>query len=280
MGPQGPQGLQGLQGPIGPQGPKGDTGAQGAQGTQGPQGPQGLIGPQGPKGDTGAQGAQGTQGPKGDTGPAGPQGPKGDTGTLGPAICTPGESFCEGSSLWACTKSGADAIRTAKCAGGSATNPTGCFSDNCPAGDSACCRPTKPVCKWSFTNPSASGTYYAGYTDGELLCNPTPAPCTDAATFEVQLYRGGGAIQCGTGLNHLSLRLTRPLASPGQVFTLPDSRVTLSLNALQSNRACSKWTGTVTWNSEVPSWSVALDTRCSEAGKTDLRVTGTWSGDL
>ncbi|WP_223759886.1 hypothetical protein [Myxococcus sp. RHSTA-1-4] len=98
--------------------------------------------------------------------------------------------------------------------------------------------------------------------------------------FSVTLFRSGSALYCGSGLTYLTLQMKRPLTSPGQVFTLPDSRVSLSLDPFQSARSCRAWTGTVTWNSEVPSWSVTFNATCSEAGKSDIRLTGTWSGDV
>lgn len=244
--------------------------------SEGPAGPPGPPGPQGQPGPAG--GPQGPQGPQGPAGPAGPKGDPGPAGSLGPPICTPGAFFCEDSTLWACTKSGADAVREASCAGGSATNPTGCFTTACVPGDAACCRPTKPVCQWSFTNPASTGTYYAGNVPGELFCTP-PSGCAEDTNFTTVLFRGAELACSPEVLDYLYVSVDRSQATPGQVFNLPDARVTLLLNTTKRTGGCSQWTGTVTWNAEIPTWRLTFDTTCSESGKGHIRLTGTWSGD-
>lgn len=297
MGPQGPAGPQGPQGPEGgPPGPRGAVGPRGEQGLTGPQGPMGVEGPrgvmgpqgsQGPKGDTGEQGppgatgAQGPQGPRGDTGPAGPMGPVGES----PEICTPGEFFCEGTRLWACTRSGTDAVLNTKCAGGTTTNPTGCFTTACAPGDAACCRTEKPTCQWTMSRPitSTGAGYenaYGGVVTPESYYCYAPSSCLATDTFTVQMgITGNESITCGAVFSMLVIRVTRPMTTPGQVFTLPNSRVSLSLYADENGRACSNWTGTVTWHSEVPAWSVSVNATCSETGKSHIQLVGSYSGD-
>ncbi len=220
----------------------------------------------------GPPGAQGLPGPEGARGPAGP------AGTL-PPLCTPGESFCEGARLWSCTKTGVDAVLASDCTGGSATNPNSCFNDGCAPGKTACCRPTKPLCRWSFTSPATSGDYY-GYTQGQAYCVP-PSDCAQDSAFNVTLNTNPNATMCNAPEPHnLTLRIERPLGTPGQVISLPNARVTLGFsNVADSSKSCALWTGTLTWHSEVPSWSVTLNATCGESGKGHIQLAGTLSGD-
>jgi hypothetical protein len=227
-------------------------------------------------------GACTSEGPRGPEGPQGPQGLQGPPGTAGalPPLCTPGESFCEGSRLWSCTKLGVDAVLESSCVDGSATNPNGCFSDLCPPGKSACCRPTKPLCRWSFTSPAMSGSYYT-YAQGQTYCVP-PSACTQDPNFKVTLDTNPNVTMCSAPEPHLfSLQLKRPLVTPGEVISLPSARV-LALgfhNTVDNTRSCAQWTGTITWSSEVPSWSISLDITCAEPGKSHIKLVGTLSGD-
>ncbi|NTX54532.1 collagen-like protein [Myxococcus sp. CA039A] len=301
-GTQGPQGPQGPRGPEGgPPGPRGEQGLQGAQGPKGdtgergPQGVQGAQGVRGETGSTGAQGPQGMEGPRGVMGPQGVQGPKGDTGAQGPMgpmgqapqLCTPGESFCEGTSLWSCTRTGTDAVLGMKCEGdGTATNPMGCFTTGCNGNAAACCRTVKPTCHWNLTSPSSTGVFYEASTysttptTGEWFCSP-PTYCATDDGFDVSLtHFTSRAPTCGVAFTGVSFRIKRPLPAPGTVYTLPDSRVTsIRLNSQLPTSACGSWTGRLTWNSEVPTWSVSLDLTCSETGKSHIRLVGTFGGD-
>ncbi|WP_239470949.1 hypothetical protein [Archangium violaceum] len=166
------------------------------------------------------------------------------------------------------------------CTGASTTNPMGCFSDHCATGSTACCRPTKPTCSWSFTNPALSGSNYSYAIEGQPYCSATTS-CAQDANFTVVLYPNWGSTTCPSSTtNYIYLILKRPMTTPGERITLPDTRATLYLGNADSTKSCSAWTGTVTWNSEVPSWSVSLDATCSEAGKSHIRLTGTFNGDF
>lgn len=297
QGPAGPQGEpgpangpQGPQGPVGPQGPKGDTGPQGPQGYQGYQGPKGDTGPQGaqglpgPKGDTGATGAQGA---KGDTGPQGAQGPKGDTGLQGPPgatapqICTPGEPFCEDNTVWACTKTGTDAILSQRCASGSPTNPTGCFTTGCSINQGACCRPERPVFFWNFTTPAESGSLYLpGVITGvgEFYGSAPSEPCpgsTDNFYVSLTRYRVGACTE-PSAFENFSIQISRPLTTPDKVYTLPNSNIIMRH---LGSASCSSWTGSVTWHSDTPNWKISINATCSETGKTGIRLVGTLNGE-
>lgn len=251
------------------------TGTGGPQGPMGPQGPQGPQGPAG--GPPGPQGPIGPQGPKGDTGPQGP------AGTLGAPICTPGQSFCEGTKLWSCTKSGADAVLTAQCTGGSAANPIGCFTDKCPAGSTGCCRPARAPCRWNLTTPALSGEFFTYIAAGQPYCSVS-STCASDASFTLVLYPSFGNTACSSAASPFTyavLGLNRPMTAPGEVISLPSSRVTLGLyNNSDTTKSCSQWTGTVTWGSDVPNWSVTVNATCSEAGKSGIRLVGTFSGEV
>ncbi|WNG42490.1 collagen-like protein [Archangium violaceum] len=248
------------------------------------EGPQGPMGPQGPAGPAG--GPQGPAGPKGDPGPQGPQGPAGPPGSSGGTpMCTPGASFCEGSKLWACTKTGTDAVLTSTCSSGSATNPAGCFTTECPPGTAGCCRTSKPTCSWNLTTPAMSGSSYGTDVNGSTILPPTGGalcsvfPVCSGADLTVMFYPIGLSTVCGTS-NYVHMVLQRSQIAPGERITLPSSRVSLSINNPQDlTKKCYAWTGTVTWNSDVPSWSVTLDATCSETGKSSIKLVGTFSGD-
>lgn len=85
---------------------------------------------------------------------------------------------------------------------------------------------------------------------------------------------------CGSS-NYILFSMSRPMKAPGEVISLPSSRVTtLMLNDVDATKRCTQWTGTLTWNSDVPSWSVTLDATCSETGKSGIKLVGTFSGDV
>ncbi|WP_237726787.1 collagen-like protein [Corallococcus coralloides] len=192
-------------------------------------------------------------------------------------MCTPATLFCEGNKMWSCTRSGTDAALYANCAGGSANNPTSCFSDNCAPGSSACCRPAKATCRWNFSSPVTSGTYFT-YADGQNYCS-LPTSCDGVSNFQVVVVADVKSQQCGQGtFRDLNIIIKRPLTTPGAVIQLPDNRVSLSFSAPGNN--CNSWTGTVRWDSDVPSYSVSVDATCSESGKSHIRFVGTVSGDI
>jgi collagen triple helix repeat protein len=247
------------------------SGATGPRGEQGPPGPQGAAGPAG--------GPPGPQGPQGPQGPPGPQGPQGLPGSSGAAICSPGVNFCEGTKVWTCTKTGTDAALAGTCEGGSQANPIGCFTDHCLPGQTACCRNTKPLCRVNLTVPAVQKDIYQ-YIPGDEYCY-APSGCTQDTYFSVLYHFNPAGTSCSpTAINSLQVSLKRPLSAPGQVFTLPSPSVTLVQSASDPTKSCSSWTGSVTWNSEVPSWSVTLNATCSEAGKSDIRFVGTINGDI
>ncbi|WP_426751634.1 collagen-like protein [Myxococcus sp. Y35] len=202
-----------------------------------------------------------------------------------PEICAPGELFCEGANLWACTRSGTDAVLSTKCTGGSAVNPVGCYTTACAPGDAACCRTEKPACQWNMTRPiTTTGSVYGNGVGGSLRSGNYycygPTSCASNDVFNVQMgITGGESVTCGAVFSTLVIRVTRPLTTPGQVFTLPNSRVSLYLYADNNAGECTSWTGSVTWHSEVPDWSVSVNATCSETGKSHIQVVGTFSGD-
>jgi hypothetical protein len=246
----------------------------------GPQGAQGLKGDTGAQGPRGATGEQGIQGPKGDTGPAGPMGPAGES----PQVCTPGESFCEGTKLWACTRSGTDAVLTRGCSGGTATNSIGCYATQCLGGATACCRGEKASCRWNFTHPATSKEVFLSTTTlamaGEGHCQ-VPSACGTNGDFSTFFMVMADGSTCGAAFSSVSFGIRRPIPAPNYVYTLPDARVwSLALSAPDAANGCSKWTGTLTWNSDAPSWKLSVDATCSETGKGHIKLVGTYSGEL
>lgn len=198
-------------------------------------------------------------------------------------MCTPGISFCEDTKLWTCTKSGTDAALSSNCSGGTATNPLGCFTDGCPSGSAACCRNSKATCRWNLTSPALAGTFYATSSGVGVYQSPSsycsaPSECVPLSDFTVALNPSG--ITACSVYEGISVRLKRPMKAPGEVITLPDARVSLGIGSLDATKTCATWTGTVTWNSEVPSWGVTLNATCAETGKSGIQLVGTFSGDL
>ena len=140
---------------IGCTGSGGAAGSTGATGATGPAGPNGATGPAGPaganggtNGATGATGALGGTGPNRRPGSAGPTGAPGPTGSggSGSVICTPDQSYCDGTVIRGCTHSGTDSLKLEDCSYyyGSANNPAVCAGTP-DAGVGVSCRsPTSP----------------------------------------------------------------------------------------------------------------------------------------
>jgi hypothetical protein len=156
----------------------------------------------------------------------------------------------------------------------------GCFTDKCPPGSTACCRQTKSPCRWNLTTPALSGEYF-NYALGQPYC-ALFSTCAGDPSLDLTFYPSYGSTTCPatTPFTYASLSLTRPMTASGEVITLPNSRVRLVLVNSDSTKTCTQWTGTVTWGSDVPSWSVTLNVTCSETGKSGIRLVGTFSGEL
>lgn len=117
-------------------------------------------------------------------------------------------------------------------------------------------------------------------TFGNYSCY-APTSCLSTDDFTVQMgITGNEIVTCGAVFTTLVIRVTRPLTTPGQVFTLPNSRASIFLFADDNAGQCSNWTGTVTWHSEVPAWSVSVNATCSETGKGHIQIVGTYSGEV
>lgn len=199
-------------------------------------------------------------------------------------ICTPNQQFCDGGRIASCTKTGRDAVVGYDCSifGVSATNPYQCVTSGCPNGATACCQRAKPSCSWALTAPSAStGSHDSYRNDGPYCLTPSALPaasaCPVTSYFQTGVTAAARTTTCPSTTTNVSLRIERPLAYAGQIFTLPDAKVVLSASGTY---ACSSWTGTVRWDREVPNWSVTVDATCSEAGKSSVKVQGTFAGDI
>jgi len=205
-------------------------------------------------------------------------------GEEAPRICTPGESFCEGATLWACTHSGTDAVRSARCKGGDPSNPVGCHSTGCGEDETACCRTAQPTCRWDVTSPivSAGVTYSNSFnspvtnTGYGFYCY-TQFNCATDDRLVVQ-WTNPQFASCDASVKSASVYIQRPLTTPGQVFTLPNNKVQVYLTAGDPNQGCSTWTGSVTWDSDLPNWKVRVDATCSATGKSHIKLVGTYSG--
>lgn len=232
-------------------------------------------------GQRGERGPAGPRGEQGDPGPAGTQGMPGlgaDGGSTPATVCVPNQPFCEGNTLWTCTKSGRDAVFGAECTG-TVTNPATCKSTGCAGGRSACCVPQTPPCSVSITTATTAdgGTYpTTGYS-----CTPPAASCPNLGTFSAHAIPPSAPTACTTAPEPgtIYVLVPRPVAV-GQPISLPATGVTLYLVNAEAPRQCLAWTGTVTVDAEVPDWSVSVNATCSEAGKSAIRLVATIAGAL
>ncbi|NNC07315.1 collagen-like protein [Corallococcus exiguus] len=198
---------------------------------------------------------------------------------LGAVVCEPGRAFCDGAHLFSCSRSGRDAFSLGACAGGSDNNPVGCFTTDCSGGATACCRPAKATCDWSFTSPAISGQTYVfdEKRDKENYC-VAPSTCDqNSFTFYIAPPKTTGSCPEMVGRS-VHVIIGRPLPLAGQVVTLPDSRVIIHSGS--ATIACSAWRGTLIVHSDVPSWRVSIDATCSNPGSSDIRIVGSASGDV
>ncbi len=250
-----------------------------------------LTGCQGPKGDKGEPGSAGATGPAGSNGTNGSNGMNGTTpdGGVAPSTtsCSPTQAFCENNRVWYCTKSGADAFGGGDCAASansSANNPYSCATAGCPIGQTACCKPAKPVYIINIGGaiPFAATSYVSGDIAGlGYIPIAMPAPgCANMTAFFEYFNSSMVAIgSCTASTVGVTTSILRSAVSPGTAITMPSPNVSLSLNSSDPTKSCSAWTGTVTWDSDVPSWKITYNVTCSQVGKTGVTLTGTISGD-
>jgi hypothetical protein len=205
----------------------------------------------------------------GQQGPPGAAGPTGPAGSTGGIACTPGSSFCDGASLWTCTRSGADAVGGGSCtAWGSASNPGICATTHCLDSAAACCRAINPTQSWNLSSPiSTSGDTY-GYVSPSGGCASAPL----FISFSHQMS------SCPYVTQYVSLSIARPF-TVGQAISLPSATVSLYVWGGPGGD-CSAWTGAVTVSADIPSYTVSVNATCSQPGQSGLRVVGTLSGNL
>ncbi len=207
-----------------------------------------------------------------------------------PAIsCMPGMSaktFCQGSELWQCTASGGDATLVKVCLlDSAATNPFNCFADHCGPGQKpgegpACCRTSKPICVAQVdSNPALSFTeYFSGYYEVAWcgIGSAAGGSCHDMDVPVFILQNSDRSLQVNA-----VLRPSRIM--PGQTvdWIALDMGCNSSYAVLMAGgRQCDKWSGSITWKSGLPSFSVSLDLQCTQSGLTDMTLKGTFSGDV
>jgi len=126
-----------------------------------------------------------------------------------------------------------------------------------------------------------SGDFFTFGGGAQAYC-VTPSNCTQDASFGVWLYPNWGSTEvcAAPTTSYIYVSVERPMTAPGERISLPNTRVSLIKHTADATTSCTAWTGTVTWNSEVPSWSITLDATCGETGKSGIRLIGTFSGDL
>jgi hypothetical protein len=182
--------------------------------------------------------------------------------------CTPGAPFCDGNTLWNCTRSGSDAWGQADCtASGSATNP-GICGTTCPAGAAACCARSQPTCTWDVTTPFAASGNTNTPTTVSACGPPTTPPCSGGGSFVVIV---SDLTVCPVG--SIVLEIDRTRFKPGNL-TLPAAGLTLG------SGGCYAWSGTIDWISDVPSWSVQVNATCTTTGMTGITTNATLSGTI
>lgn len=256
------------------------------------------CGAQGPPGEQGLKGDPGTMGAKGDPGGPGSipafdlSSPPGSdlAGFVPPQAinCLPGKAFCVGSQIFVCTLSGADAHFSYDCdaqSGSTPTNVLSCSKDPaCPAyNNGACCKRQKVPCSWAFSEPAINGVPINGSASiivgGPGLTCGQPAPC-NIGTFTASVSGvEGDQTACPSTAQYMSFsfNFARTALSVGQTVTLPLAGANVSF--LGRGRSCSSWSGTLHFDSDVPSWSVTANLTCTTSGNTDIKMVGTMSGN-
>lgn len=243
-------------------------------------------------------GAEGPPGPPGMQGPPGSQGEMGQMGLPGNGSmisCEPGRSFCDGAKIWACTKSGTDALLTMDCAtdlgpanGNTATNPYSCFTSGCPESGygsrpgPACCRKMKYLCVASFaSSPGLGFSTYWSPNDGRCgIGNGAGCYQTNVPVLTVQRKIGNEQVD-------ISLWFFPDKIMPGQTVSLSAlSALPTACDGMQDVRltsggkTCGHWSGSVIWTSPNPSFKVSLDLACTDMDKAEMKLQGTFQGDI
>jgi hypothetical protein len=199
-------------------------------------------------------------------------------GGAGRVACTPAQMFCSGSTRWTCNLSGTDANSPEDCSAmqSSASNPFICATSQCPAGTTACCRPTNPLCVWTQTDPVASmGTDYGGGITADLQrCSVESLPTS--FTVEVQ--------PAPPDPPQVHWQLDPTKLTSGSTIDLPNSAVQLDyyLSRMPAP-TCTITSGKLTWTAP-PSWALTVKdvvANCTYgASPMPLTVNGSYSGTL
>jgi hypothetical protein len=165
----------------------------------------------------------------------------------------------------------------------SPTNPYVCTTVGCESTDhGACCRPSMPLCTWTLagTFTSTGTTTFPPATEScqGPYGQQTPAPgCPNI--FYAQVTVNDSAM-CPPQFHILSVYLDRASVSAGQTVTLPNAAIKLQLNDIEpGTKSCQAWTGSLTFDSDVPSWKVSFNVTCSENNKTDVTLSGSIQGN-
>jgi hypothetical protein len=179
--------------------------------------------------------------------------------------CAPATDFCDAGRIWMCTRSGSDASLLQVCSASEV-----CATTECPAGRAACCRRSKPACVAALTAPSTINATAYGTAPG--ADGSTCVALTGCNDFTVGWFGPPTAAACGTSSDYVYIRIPRPwVAAP------PLNSV--SVNYQGKAGSCAAWTGSISWQSDVPSWKVTLNLTCSETNKSGIKLIGVFSGD-
>lgn len=222
-----------------------------------------------------------------------PPGPMGTPGNGSMISCETGKTFCDGTKLWSCAKSGTDAILTMDCAvdigGNTATNPYSCFTSSCEPSNfaahpgPACCRKRKYTCDASFdTNQGLNFRTYdaAPLVNGCSVASGSACSQTGVPVFSAMRTLGSDQVQISLFFFPDKIRIGQQV-SLADLYALPSSCNGAQMVALTfGGKTCYRWTGSITWTATNPSFEVSLDLACQDLDKSGMKLKGTFKGDI
>jgi hypothetical protein len=208
--------------------------------------------------------------------------------------CTQGKSFCIANQIWQCTLSGSDATLKQTCdptpVVATSNNSYTCFEDCSSKGinTSPCCTWTKPRCRATFTSdPTLDFTSYVSLinlTSSGNVCEFDMKTCNkgDAGSELIPTFGVFGVPTLGSSVS-LGLALDPAKISPGQTKNLSDLASPCAnenqVSVSQGGTSCTHLTGTVTWTSGPPSFSISFNLTCTETGKSGVTFVASFTGE-
>ena len=175
-----------------------------------------------------------------------------------------------------CTLSGADAVLGTDCTtAGSPTNAATCVTTGCPAGQAACCRRTKQLYKWNFSQPALVGEVYVAGSDPNVSVGIGKG-CAGSAIGLAYAILSRTLSVCPSNATTIYPIFDRAVIGAGATLTLPATGFTLIYNSAAAQ--CTAWSGTARLDSDVPDWSITLNATCTSGALTGTQVVGSMSG--